>query len=79
MSKLKFVLNGAGVRELLRAKEAAAACAEYANRIKDKCGEGYEVTTYVGGKTRANASVMAATVEARKDNFENNTLEKAIY
>lgn len=73
-----FKLNKAGVRELLRSQEAANICTEYANAIRARCGEGYEVTTYVGGKTRSNASVMATTVEARRENLENNTLEKAI-
>ena len=39
--------------------------------------EGYEVTTYSGRK-RANASVHAETYEARKDNYDNNTLLKAL-
>lgn len=79
MSKVRFKLRRAGVRELLRSQEAANVCAEYANVICGRCGEGYEVTTHPGGKTRSNASVMAVTVEARRDNLENNTLEKAIY
>ena len=76
MSKVKFELNRAGVRELLRSPEALSVCKTYAGAIRNRAGEGYEVTTYVG-KNRANASVHAETYEARKDNYENNTLLKA--
>ncbi|MDO5415243.1 MAG: hypothetical protein Q4F78_07235 [Bacillota bacterium] len=78
MGSFRFKLNRAGVGELLKSQEAANVCTEFANAIRDRCGEGYEVSTQVGGKTRSNASVMAVTVEARRENLENNTLEKAI-
>ena len=77
MSKVKFELNRAGVRELMQSPEAAAVCKSYADRICSMAGDGFEVTTHVG-KTRANASVYAETQEARKDNYENNTLLKAL-
>lgn len=77
MSKVKFKLNGAGVRELLKSQEAMAVVKSYADAVQGRAGEGYEVTTYVG-KTRVNASVAAATKEARKDNYDNNTLLKAL-
>ena len=76
MSKVKFELNRAGVRELLRSQEALAACVPYAYQIQGRAGAGYEVTTYTGAN-RVNASVYAATPEARRDNYENNTLLKA--
>ena len=52
-------------------------CAEYASGVQARAGDGYIVTTYVG-KNRVNASVMADTYEARQDNYENNTLLKAL-
>ena len=78
MSKVKFKLDRAGVRELMQSPEAQNVCTEYANRILSRCpgGLGYEVSSMVG-KTRANASVFAATPEARRDNYQNNTLLKA--
>jgi len=76
MSKIKLELNRAGVRELLRSQAAMTVCKEYADRIQSRAGDGYEVTTYVG-TNRVNASVYAATPEARRDNYENNTLLKA--
>ena len=77
MSKVKFELNRAGVRELLQSQEALNICKDYADAVCSRAGEGYEVTTYVG-RTRANASVHAETYEARKDNYDNNTLLKAL-
>lgn len=77
MSKVKFELDRAGVRELLRSPEAASICRSYAENVKGRAGEGYEVTTYTG-RNRANASVHAETYEARKDNYDNNTLLKAL-
>ena len=76
MSKVKFTLNRAGVRELLRSQEAMNVVSDYAMRVQSRCGDGYEMTTYVG-TNRVNASVHAATPEARRDNYNNNTLLKA--
>lgn len=78
MSRVKFKLNRAGVRELMQSPEAMSVVTEYANNILSRCpsGLGYEVSTRVGA-TRVNASVFAATPEARRDNYNNNTLLKA--
>jgi len=76
MSKGKFVLNSAGVRALLQSPEALNVVKDYAYEIQSRAGDGYEVT-YMVGKNRANASVAAMTPEARRDNYENNTLLKA--
>lgn len=78
MSKVKFELNRAGVSELLRSTEAMNVCMEYATQIQSRCpaGLGYDVSSMIGNK-RANASVFAATPEARRDNYNNNTLLKA--
>ena len=77
MSKVKFELNRAGVRELLKSQEMAGICLEYANNVCSRAGDGYEVTTYAG-KNRVNASVHAGTIQARRDNYENNALLKAL-
>jgi hypothetical protein len=76
MSKVKFKLNRAGVRALLKSQEAMNVVTGYAYSIRSRCGEGYEVT-YMTGKSRVNASVAAMTPEARRDNAKNNTLLKA--
>lgn len=77
MSKVDFKLNRKGVRELLRSQEAMNICVEYATAVQGRAGEGYEVTTRVG-RNRVNASVHADTYLSRKDNYENNTLLKAL-
>lgn len=74
---LKFELDKEGVRSLLQSPEMAEVCESYARNVQSRAGAGYEVSTYVG-KTRANASVHAETHEALHDNFENNTLLKAL-
>lgn len=78
MSKVEFKLNWAGVGQLLKSDGAMRACEAHAKRIQERCGPGYEVTTH-RGKSRVNASVGPVTAEARQENYENNTLEKALY
>lgn len=74
----KIELNKDGIKELLTSDEVANMLKGYADNARSKCGDGYEVTVYQNGKTRANASVHASTKEAYKDNLENNTLLKAV-
>lgn len=75
MSKLKIVLNSAGVRELLRSPEMKAIVEKRAAEIKSRAGDGYEVYT---AQTRVVATVGAATTAAEKDNLKNNTMLKAM-
>ena len=76
MSNLqKFVLNTAGVRELMQSQEMIGVLTEYAGQVAERAGDGYSV--YVG-INRANVSVVADTDAARADNLEHNTLEKSI-
>ena len=77
MGKVKFELNRAGVRELLQSSEMMAICQEYASNAVAQLGEGYEMSTHVG-KSRVNASVIATTYQARKENAENNSILKAV-
>ena len=78
MAKIaKIKLNRAGVRKLLRSSEMQAICTEHAEEIAARCGAGY-ATDAVTMPTRAIATVYPKTVEARKDNHKNNTIEKAL-
>ena len=79
MSKtsVRFVLNSAGVRALLKSPEAMAVCKEHADATRSNLGDGYTVTTRTG-KSRANAEVAAYTQKARKECFENNSILKAL-
>lgn len=74
MSKVRFELNRAGVRALMRSPEMQAALKDRADTVKDHCGDGYE--SYVA-QTRAVAVVETATRQAIDDNSANNTLLKA--
>ena len=74
----KFELNRAGVKELLQSSQMMAICEQYAKQVAGRAGDGYEVTTYTG-PSRVNASVHAATKEAMKDTYTNNTLVKALH
>ena len=74
---VKVELNEAGVRALLQSAEIKAQCKQLADGIAARAGTGYQVTTYTG-RTRVNASVIAATNEAKRDNMKNNTLLKAV-
>lgn len=77
MSKMQFKLNSSGVSSLLKSAEMQSVLTKKATDIKNRCGDGYEQDIYVG-KNRANAMVRAATVKAKKDNMDNNTLLKAV-
>lgn len=77
MSKFKFKLNRQGVRDFLRSAAMQQLLLQRATEIKNRAGDGYEVSTFAG-KNRANATVKAATVKAKKDNKKNNTLLKAV-
>lgn len=77
MSKGKFKLNRSGVRELMKSSEMLDICTEYAENVRNRAGEGYEVSQHIG-KNRVNASVIAATRSAVQDNYDNNTLLKAL-
>mgnify|MGYP000874181933 FL=1 len=77
MSKFKFKLNRQGVRNFLRSESMQQLLLQRATEIKNRAGDGYEVSTFAG-KNRANATVKAATVKAKKDNKKNNTLLKAV-
>ena len=78
MKNVKVILKRKGVRELLKSPEILAACHEAAEGVAGRAGDGYEVSDYPNGRTRANASVRPATAKAYRDNMKNNTLLKAL-
>lgn len=80
MSKVKFELNKAGVRELLKSAEVQQICMQHANATLQAAlgsSDGYiaETRNY---PERSGAAVRADTYEARKDNSDNNTLLKSL-
>lgn len=52
-------------------------CEEQANNALGKLGAGYSVSSMVG-RNRVNASILAETYEAKKENAEQNTILKAL-
>lgn len=76
MSKsIEFIPNNAGLDELRRSPGMVNVLISYANQVKDRAGDGYDVHY---GPSRANVSVRTATAEAAQDNLDNNTLLKAV-
>ena len=76
MSKVKFVLNPAGVREILQSPEIAATVKEYTRQVQARAGDGYEMSVMT--VNRSVGRVTAETKEAKRDNSKNNTLLKAL-
>lgn len=77
MSDSKFILNRAGVAELMKSAEMQAILKDKATTIRNQCGDGYEQDIYVG-KNRANAMVSAETIKAKRSNAKHNVLLKAV-
>lgn len=70
-------LNEAGVRELLKSPEIAAACMAEGQRMAGKAGNGYSADARTG-RNRAVIRVKAETQAAIRDNMKNNTLLKVM-
>lgn len=77
MSKFKFVLNRAGVRQLMQSEEMQSILKNKADNALNSLGEGYKSDIYVG-KNRANAMVYADSFQAKRDNLKNNSILKAV-
>lgn len=78
MSDVRIVLNSAGIQELLKSQEIQQAVDEVCQRIADNAGPDYGHNVQIG-KRRAVGRVYTATKNAMKDNYENNTLLKALH
>lgn len=77
MSRVKFILNEAGVRDLLKSGEMESICMVHAARIQGNAGEHYtaEARHY---PERSGAAVYPSDAEGYFDNLENNTLLKEL-
>lgn len=73
MSKIRFELNTAGVRELLNSQGVQDLLIAHASLIQQRAGADYEVF-----HTSQRVGVRTANEKGEKDNFENNTLLKAV-
>lgn len=74
---VKVVLNMAGLNEIMKSPEMQAHLQKAGERVAQKAGPGFEAHTHVADYT-ALCYVDPVTREAEKDNYENNTLLKAV-
>ena len=77
-NKVKFVLNRAGVAELMKSAEMVSILNEYASSAVSKLGNGFGSSTHIG-KTRANVQVKAETPHAYFSNRKHNSILKAVF
>uniref|UniRef100_UPI003FEEDA98 hypothetical protein n=1 Tax=Gemmiger formicilis TaxID=745368 RepID=UPI003FEEDA98 len=77
MNKVRIKLHSAGVRALLKGAEMQDILKEQAAAVAARCGDGYEYRADLAQK-RAVVDIYHATADARRDNYKNNTLEKAL-
>lgn len=76
-SKLKVVLNSAGVRALLRSSEIAAVCEHRAKAEAAKLGSAYDIESFVA-PTRSVFRVYTDDPSAIDDNLKHNTMLKSL-
>lgn len=77
MKKVVFKLDIAGLRELMKGPEMQAALQEAGDAVASSAGGDYGVRVHVADYV-AIANVFPDSKEAAKDNYENNTLLKAL-
>ncbi len=78
MSKgFRFELDIRGLQQLLKSEEMQGILDEYGAQVAGRAGDGYGYRTHVGDFTSI-TNVFPETKEAAKDNYENNTLLKAV-
>ena len=77
MSKVRIKLNSQGVRELLKSQEMMNACSLIAEKAYSRLGDGYSLKRHVG-LNRVNVSIGTESAKSVKENYENNTILKAL-
>ena len=77
MSNVDFKLNLAGLNELMKSPEMQAALQEAGDAVSNVAGGDYGVRVHQASFV-AIANVYPNTKRAAQDNYENNTLVKAL-
>ncbi len=77
MDRIKIKLNRAGVGQLLKSDEMKALVQGFGEEVAARAGEGHAARTHNSGQ-RMICNVYPTTKETAKDNYENNTLLKAL-
>lgn len=78
MSQVQVKINYDGISALLNSQEMADICTEVATQVRDRAGEGYAIAEPHQTGQRVAVNVYPATEEAANDNYENNTLLRAL-
>ena len=83
MSKVKVEANFAGYSELRNSPEIVSMMQKIADTALAQLGDGYtsEVQHYTGGALpgKAVVKVYAETASARRENYRDNTIMKAVF
>ena len=77
MSKVKFELNLPGLNELMKSPEMCAILEESGRTVAMTAGDGYASRVHQASFV-AIANVYPDTAQAAKDNYDNNSLLKAL-
>lgn len=78
MSKTKFKLDLRGLNAVMKGSEMQAVTGRAALQIAASAGDGFEAEPAHALSFDSISSVYASTWEAKKDNSDNNTLDKAV-
>lgn len=80
MAKMRIEWNPEGFKAILTSAGTRSLVESAAQSIAARCGEGYTAKTFMGGfgGGRHIGAVHADTEDARLDEAENKTLEKAV-
>lgn len=76
-AKVKVELNLRGINELMKSTEIQSALQEAGEAVAKSAGKDYEARTHLADWI-AITNVYPNSKEAAKDNYENNTLLKAV-
>lgn len=77
MNKIKIVLNKGNIGSLLKSESTQTMLKSHADKAVNSLGEGHSSDVFLG-KNRANASISADSIEAKRKNLKENTLLKAV-
>lgn len=77
MGNVEFELNLKGLNELMKSPEMVAALDEVGEAVARNAGEGFAKRTHQANWV-AICNVYPNSADAAKDNYENNTLLKAL-
>lgn len=76
-SKIKVVIDKAGLDEFLNSDEVCDLLQGAASNVLERLGEGYEMQEPYHGPHRANVAIATTTKRTYWDNVRNNTMLKA--